>query len=117
MATLAFGLVVGVVNAALVLALRIPAIIATLATGYVLATAAFSPTAPGQLRRQPDAQMAGDGARRRLPVIAIIAVAAAVAPASCWSARLWPHALGVGQNAARPISPGSASTRIVAPPS
>lgn len=38
-ATLALGLAVGAVNALLVLAARIPAIIATLATGYVLATA------------------------------------------------------------------------------
>lgn len=36
---LALGLVVGLVNAALVVRLRVPAIIATLATGYVLATA------------------------------------------------------------------------------
>jgi ribose transport system permease protein len=37
--SLALGVVVGLVNAALVIGLRIPAIIATLATGYVLATA------------------------------------------------------------------------------
>ena len=36
---LALGLVVGLLNAALVVRLRVPAIIATLATGYVLATA------------------------------------------------------------------------------
>ena len=40
-ATLALGLVVGAVNAALVLLARIPAIIATLATGYILATASL----------------------------------------------------------------------------
>ncbi|HXT06520.1 MAG TPA: ABC transporter permease [Roseiarcus sp.] len=39
LAALALGLGVGVFNAALVVALRVPAIIATLATGYVLATA------------------------------------------------------------------------------
>jgi ribose transport system permease protein len=38
-AALGLGLVVGLVNAALVARLRVPAIIATLATGYVLATA------------------------------------------------------------------------------
>ncbi|MDE3174593.1 MAG: ABC transporter permease [Pseudomonadota bacterium] len=37
-ATLALGLIVGAVNGALVLLARIPAIIATLATGYILAT-------------------------------------------------------------------------------
>jgi ribose transport system permease protein len=39
LATLGLGLVVGCANAALVVRLKIPAIIATLATGYVLATA------------------------------------------------------------------------------
>ena len=38
---LALGLAVGAVNAALVLLARIPAIIATLATGYILATASL----------------------------------------------------------------------------
>lgn len=39
LATLFLGIGVGIVNAFLVIAIRIPAIIATLATGYVLATA------------------------------------------------------------------------------
>ena len=39
LAAFGLGLVVGCVNAALVLRLKVPAIIATLATGYVLATA------------------------------------------------------------------------------
>ena len=39
LAALGLGLVVGAFNAALVVGLRVPAIIATLATGYVLATA------------------------------------------------------------------------------
>lgn len=41
LATLGIGLGVGLCNALLVIALRIPAIIATLATGYILATASL----------------------------------------------------------------------------
>src|ERR1700735_1255673 len=76
-ATLGLGLLVGAVNASLVLLARIPAIIATLATGYVLATASLlaNRAIPGStiaptLRVIATARIAG------VPIMAIVAVVA-----------------------------------------
>ena len=73
--TLGLGLLVGAINAALVLLARIPAIIATLATGYVLATASLlaNRAIPGftiapALRVIATARIVG------VPIMAIIAV-------------------------------------------
>lgn len=75
-ATLALGLTVGAANAALVLIARIPAIIATLATGYILATASLlaNRAIPGftiapTLRVIATARLAG------VPIMALIALA------------------------------------------
>ena len=74
-ATLALGLTVGAVNAALVLIARIPAIIATLATGYILATASLlaNRAIPGftiapTLRVIATARIAG------FPIMALVAI-------------------------------------------
>jgi len=79
-ATLALGLAVGTLNATLVLLARIPAIIATLATGYILATASLlaNRAIPGftiapSLRLIATARVAG------VPIMAVLAVAAVCA--------------------------------------
>jgi ribose transport system permease protein len=76
-ATLVLGVIVGAVNAALVLITRIPAIIATLASGYVLATASLlaNRAIPGfviapSLRVVATARIGG------VPIMAIVALIA-----------------------------------------
>ena len=100
--TLALGLVVGAVNAAMVLGLRIPAIIATLASGYVLATASLlaNRAIPGfviapTLRAVATARVAG------FPIMAALAIAVAAAASALLNGAAYGRALSaVGQNAA-----------------
>ena len=116
LAVLAIGLVVGSVNAVLVCLFRIPAIIATLATGYVLATATLfanrwltsAAVAPG-LKYVAAARIGG------LPLMAIVA-AAVVAVASLVLGRLvYGRTLSaVGQNRRAAALAGIAVNRVVA---
>ncbi len=100
-ATLALGLIVGAVNAALVVAARIPAIIATLATGYVLATASLlaNRAIPGfviapSVRLVATARIAG------LPIMAILAVVAVAAASLILNRTAYGRLLSAaGQNA------------------
>lgn len=113
---LAIGLVVGVVNAFLVLALSIPAIIATLATGYILATASLlanralvsygvSPT----LKWLTTHRLGG------MPVIAIIAIFAVIVAAIVLGRLVYGRTLSaVGQNTRAAYLAGLRVTRIVA---
>ena len=106
LAATGLGVMVGLVNAALVIWLRIPAIIATLATGYILASVAlftnawnFGPrvVAPG-LKWLASGKVAG------VPIFALVTLALVVATAlmlghSVYGARL--SAIGQSRAAAR----------------
>lgn len=100
-ATLALGLVVGGVNAALVVAARIPAIIATLATGYVLATASLlaNRAIPGfviapWLRIVATARVGG------VPIMGMLALVAAAVASFLLNRTAYGRSLSaVGQNA------------------
>ena len=74
-ATLAMGLVVGSINAMLVVLCRIPAIIATLATGYILATATLlaNRAIPG-FKVAPAVHYVATGRVGPVPVIVLVAV-------------------------------------------
>jgi ribose transport system permease protein len=99
-ATLALGLAVGAVNAALVIVARIPAIIATLATGYVLATASLlaNRAIPGFtiapfLRLIATARVSG------VPIMAMLAVIVALVFAFVLNRTAYGRSLSaVGQN-------------------
>ncbi|BDA85737.1 ABC transporter permease [Aureimonas sp. SA4125] len=99
-AVLACGLVVGTCNALTVLVLRIPAMIATLASGYILATATL--VLNGVIRAAgsaPSLVSATSGRLGPLPYIAIGAVLVAAACAVMLSFSSWGRKLAaVGQN-------------------
>ena len=116
LATLALGLTVGAVNAALVLAARIPAIIATLATGYVLATAALlaNRAIPGfaiaPLLRFVAASRIGG-----VPIIAMTAVGAIALAAFILNRTAYGRMLSaVGQNVRAARLAGVKTVRVVA---
>jgi ribose transport system permease protein len=98
--TIALGLAVGAANAALVIVARIPAIIATLATGYVLATASLlaNRAIPGftiapMLRVVATARVAG------VPIMAVVAIIGAILVAFVLNRTAYGRALSaVGQN-------------------
>ncbi|MEM5318417.1 ABC transporter permease [Paraburkholderia sp. JHI869] len=79
-ATFALGLGVGLVNALLVVLCRIPAIIATLATGYILATATLlaNRAIPG-FHVAPTIHFLATGRVGGIPVIVLIALGVTVA--------------------------------------
>lgn len=113
---LAIGLVVGTVNAVLVLALRIPAIIATLATGYILATASlFANRALVSYGVSPTLKWLATARLGALPVIAIIAVVAVLAASLVLGKLVYGRTLSaVGQNSRAAYLAGLRVTRIVA---
>lgn len=78
LAAVAFGLVVGTLNTVLVAYLRLPAIIATLAVGYMLQSAIQ--VMAGSLTAQPHASVVAvaDGRVAGIPVMVIIGVVVAV---------------------------------------
>jgi len=100
-ATLVLGVIVGAVNAALVLIARIPAIIATLASGYVLATASLlaNRAIPGfviapSLRVVATARIGG------VPIMAMVALAAVLIASFLINWTAYGRSLSaVGQNA------------------
>jgi ribose transport system permease protein len=115
-ATLALGLLVGAINAALVLVARIPAIIATLATGYVLATASLlaNRAIPGftiapTLRVVATARLAG------VPIMAIVAVVVVGAAAFVLNRTAYGRTLSaIGQNAVAARLAGVGTIRVAA---
>jgi len=114
--SLAIGLVVGSVNAFLVLALRIPSIISTLATGYILATfSLFANRALVSYGVSPTLKWVTTARLGALPVIGIVAIAA-VAIASLVLGRLvYGRTLSaVGQNSRAAYLAGIKVTRVVA---
>lgn len=96
------GAVVGAVNAVLVIRLRIPAIIATLATGYVLATATLlaNRAIPG-FAVSPALKYIASGRLAEIPVMALIALLCVVAAAAVLRYTVYGQSLAaVGQNRA-----------------
>ncbi|WP_279480179.1 ABC transporter permease [Aureimonas sp. SK2] len=98
---LAAGLLIGALNALLVLALRIPAMIATLASGYILATATL--IVNGHVSGSGSAPMLAGFASGRiggLPVIAVVALVLAAFCAVLLRVTSWGRKLSAaGQNA------------------
>jgi len=116
LATLALGLVVGLINAALVVLARIPAIIATLATGYVLATATLlaNRAIPG-FAIAPSLKTLATGRIGGLPIMVVIAVLAVAAAAFLFGRTAWGQTLSaVGQNQRAARLAGVGTGRVVA---
>jgi ribose transport system permease protein len=116
LAALAIGVVVGSVNAVLVLAFRIPAIIATLATGYILATASlFANRALVSYGVSPTLKWLTTARLGAIPVIAIIAIAAVAAGSLVLGRLVYGRTLSaVGQSTQAAYFAGLRVTRIVA---
>lgn len=112
----AIGLVVGVCNAFLVLALRIPAIIATLATGYILATASlFANRALVSFGVSPTLKWLTTARLGELPVITILAVVTVLLVGLVLGRLVYGRTLSaVGQNSRAAYLAGLRVTRIVA---
>ena len=115
-ATLGLGLLVGAANAALVLLARIPAIIATLATGYILATASLlaNRAIPGftiapSLRVIATARVVG------VPIMAIVAVAVVGVASLVLNRTVYGRTLSaLGQNAIAARLAGVRTVRVAA---
>ncbi len=98
----ALGMTVGAINALLVVTLRVPAIIATLATGYVFATATLlaNRAIPGFMI-SPILKYVASGRLLGVPIMAIVAVIFVVASSFVLRRTAYGHALSaVGQNRA-----------------
>jgi ribose transport system permease protein len=114
--TFGLGLLVGAINAALVLLARIPAIIATLATGYVLATASLlaNRAIPGftiapTLRAVATARVVG------VPIMAIVAVVVTISASLLLNHTAYGRTLSaVGQNALAARLAGVKTIRVAA---
>ena len=114
--TFGLGLFVGTINAALVLLARIPAIIATLATGYVLATASLlaNRAIPGftiapTLRAIATARFVG------VPIMALVAVVVMIAASFVLNHTAYGRTLSaVGQNALAARLAGVRTIRVAA---
>jgi ribose transport system permease protein len=114
--TLGLGLAAGAVNASLVLIARIPAIIATLATGYVLATAALlaNRAIPG-FAIAPSLRVVATGRIFGFPVMAIVAIAAVAAASLVLNRTAYGRTLSaVGQNALAARLAGVRTARVTA---
>jgi ribose transport system permease protein len=115
-ATLGLGLLVGAINAALVLLARIPSIIATLATGYILATASLlaNRAIPGftiapSLRVIATARFAG------VPIMAIVAIVVVGATSLALNRTAYGRTLSaLGQNAMAARLAGVMTIRVAA---
>jgi ribose transport system permease protein len=114
--SVAIGLVVGSVNAFLVLALRIPSIIATLATGYILATfSLFANRALVSYGVSPTLKWITTAHFGALPVIAIVAIVAVAISSVVLGRLVYGRTLSaVGQNSRAAYLAGLKVTRIVA---
>ena len=115
-ATLALGLIVGAVNAVLVLVARIPAIIATLATGYVLATASLlaNRAIPG-FKIAPILRVIATARLGGFPIMAIIAIIVVGAATLLLNRAAYGRTLSaIGQNAAAARLAGVKTIRVAA---
>jgi ribose transport system permease protein len=115
-ATLALGLSVGALNAALVLLARIPAIIATLATGYILATASLlaNRAIPG-FTIAPTLRVVATARVFGVPIMAIVAVAVVCIVSVALNRTAYGRTLSaVGQNAVAARLAGVRTIRVAA---
>ena len=115
-ATLALGLAVGSINAALVLLARIPAIIATLATGYVLATASLlaNRAIPG-FTIAPTLRVIAAGRVGGVPIMALLALFAVGAASLVLNRTAYGRTLSaVGQNMSAARLAGVRTVRVAA---
>lgn len=112
----AVGLGVGAVNAALVLWLRIPAMIATLATGYVLATATLLANRTfSTYQVSPALAWFATGRIAGIPVIVLAAVAATALAAFVLHRTVFGRALSaVGQNQRAAELSGLPAAKVIA---
>jgi ribose transport system permease protein len=115
-AVAAVGLGVGAVNAFLVLALRIPAMIATLATGYILATATLLANRSfSTYRVSPMLAWFATGKVAGVPVIVLAALSATALAAFVLSRTVFGRALSaVGQNRRAAELAGVPASRVIA---
>jgi ribose transport system permease protein len=115
-AVVLIGLVTGAVNALLVVAFRIPAIIATLATGYILATGTLIANrwAAG-FAVSPVLKMLAAGRIEGFPVMLIVALLAVVAVGFLLRRTVYGRAISaVGQNERAAALAGIRTGRVVA---
>jgi ribose transport system permease protein len=115
MVTLLLGLLVGGLNALLVVALRIPAIIATLASGYVLATATLlsNRAIPG-FSVSPALKYIATGRVSGVPVMALVVVAGVVLVAGILRFSVFGRTLSaVGQNRDAARLAGVRNNRVI----
>ena len=113
---LLIGICVGVVNAVLVVLLRIPAIIATLATGYILATATLlaNRAIPG-FAVSPTLKYIATSRIGGLPVMALVVVAAVILTAYILRYTVYGRTLSaVGQSRAAARLAGVKNGRVIA---
>lgn len=115
-AAAAIGLIVGAANAALVVLFRLPAMIGTLATGYILATATlFANRAIKTFAISPILRFIGAARVGGVPVIMLIALAAVAACVYVLNRTVFGRTLtAVGQNQRAAHLAGVRATRIVA---
>lgn len=115
-ATLAIGIVVGAANALLVLACRIPAIIATLASGYVLATTTLLANRSIKgFAISPSVHFVATGRIAGIPVMVVVAAFAAVIAGLVVNRTAYGHTLSaVGQNERAARLAGVHAGRVIA---
>ena len=113
---LAIGLIVGAANAALVVLCRLPAMIGTLATGYILATATlFANRAIRTFAISPILRFLGADRVGGVPVMTLIALAAVVVCVFVLNRTVFGRTLtAVGQNQRAAHLAGVRAQRIVA---
>lgn len=113
---LLIGLAVGAANAALVLLFRIPAIIATLATGYVLATATlFANKYLTNSDAAPSLKAVAAGRVADMPIMAVVAILAVGSVALILSKLVYGRTLSaVGQNRRAAHLAGIKINRVIA---
>jgi ribose transport system permease protein len=115
-AVMAIGLVAGAVNAALVVLVRIPAIIATLATGYILATATLlANRLAGGASISPALRTISTGKLAGVPVMLILAAVAVAAASFLLHRTVYGKRLSaVGQNERAAALAGIRAGRVTA---
>ena len=113
---IALGLAVGIINGAIVVLLRIPAIIATLATGYMLATATLlSNRAMGGFAVSPLLKYLAGGRVAGVPLMLILALILVVVAALVLRFTVYGRTLSaVGQNRAAARLAGIRSGPVIA---
>ncbi|HEV7276352.1 MAG TPA: ABC transporter permease [Devosiaceae bacterium] len=114
--TLALGVGIGLVNAFLVIAIRIPAIIATLATGYILATATLlANRSLDGFAVSPFLKTIASGRFFGVPIMALLAVGAVVCLGLVLRHTVFGQQLSaVGQNRAAARLAGVPVNRVIA---